>query len=359
MATIRARWWHRENEQGRIRCDLCPRYCTVKPGQRSFCSVRKNVAGEMVLTTYGLAVGFCIDPVEKKPLYHFLPASSALSFGTAGCNLGCRFCQNWDTTKSREVEALSVEAAPHEIVEAAIAHNCRMIAYTYNDPIPWAEFAIEVARLARERGILNVAVTNGYIATPAREEFFAAMDATNIDLKALSDDFYKRMSGVRLEPILDTLCYVHEKTDVWLEVTNLLIPGENDSDGQIRNLVTWFVDNLGPDVPLHFTAFQPAYKLLDVPATPPETLRRAREIALGAGLRWVYTGNIVDAVGGSTHCPDCGQLLIERRGFAVRQVGLAGDGRCAGCHGKVPGHFEPGPLVTGCQPHRVPVGGNS
>ncbi len=347
-------WWRPEGEGGRIRCELCPRFCTVKPGQRAFCFVRKNVDGRMVLTTYGRSTGFCIDPIEKKPLNHFYPGSSVLSFGTAGCNLGCKFCQNWDMSKAREIERLSDTASPEGIARAAEAHGCTSVAYTYNDPILWAEYAIDTAAACRARGVKNVAVTAGYITEQAREAFFGAMDAANVDLKAFTDSFYKKLCIARLEPIQETLKYIRHETSVWLEVTTLLIPGQNDSDAELHALAAWFAEHLGPDVPLHFSAFHPDYKMMDVPRTPASTLSRARAIARATGLRYVYTGNVHDPEGGSTRCPGCHALLVERDWYQLGTYGLAGE-HCAACGEKIPGRFAARPGSWGRRRQRVVI----
>ncbi|WP_428267149.1 AmmeMemoRadiSam system radical SAM enzyme [Haliangium sp.] len=346
-----ARWWHREGT--RIRCELCPRRCLVSPGQRAFCFVRMGTEEGMVLTTYGRSSGFCIDPIEKKPLNHFLPGSAVLSLGTAGCNLGCRFCQNWDISTSRAQDRLADQATPERIADAAVEHGCASVAFTYNDPIIFAEYAIDTAAACRARGVRTVAVTNGYIGEVARAEFFAAMDAVNIDLKAFSEGFYRKLCLAELAPVLETIEYVVRETDTWVELTTLIIPGANDEPEELRALCTWVLEHLGPDVPLHFTAFHPDYKMLDRPCTPARTLTWARERALAMGLRYVYTGNVVDDVGGSTWCPGCRALLIQRRGYHIGAYGLDPDGRCATCGAAVPGHFGPRPGRWGNR--RLPV----
>ncbi|MEK6609029.1 MAG: AmmeMemoRadiSam system radical SAM enzyme [Myxococcota bacterium] len=346
------RWWHPVGG-GKIQCDLCPRACRVGDGQRAFCFVRQNVGGQMYLTTYGKASGFCIDPIEKKPLAHFLPGTSVLSFGTAGCNLGCRFCQNWDISKAREIDRLTDAATPDAIAEAAAAAGCRSVAFTYNDPVIFAEFAIDVAKACRARGVKTVAVTAGYITPEARGEFYAHMDAANVDLKAFTQQFYHRLCFADLEPVKDTLRFLRHETNVWFEVTTLLIPGQNDSEDEVEKLSDWFLRELGPDVPLHFTAFHPDFKMTDAPPTPPETCRRARAQALAAGLRYVYTGNIADPKGQSTLCAGCGALLVERDGYRIGVYGLRG-GACATCGRALPGRFE-GDRPGRWGPRRLPV----
>jgi pyruvate formate lyase activating enzyme len=315
----------------------------LREGQRGFCFIRQAREGNMVMTSYGRASGFWIDPIEKKPLNHFYPGTSVLSFGTAGCNLGCRFCQNWDISKARELDRLSEWASPEVVAEAAVKAGCRSIAFTYNDPVIFAEYAIDCAREAHRRGLKTVAVSAGYITHQARQDFFAHIDAANIDLKAFNNQFYEQLCFARLEPVLDTLCWLKHKTQVWLEVTTLLIPGYNDSEVEIGHLCAWFVRNLGPDVPLHFTAFHPDFKLLDVPPTPATILIRARQQARQAGIRYVYTGNIYNPPGQSTTCAACGQLLIERKGYSLSRWNLTETGGCQFCGMPLAGHFDPQP----------------
>ncbi len=350
-----ARWW-RTLEDGRIECFLCPRRCRLRVGQRAFCFVRANQDGRLVLTTWGRSTGFCVDPIEKKPLCHFLPGTPVLSFGTAGCNLGCRFCQNWQTSRSREVDALCDRAGPETIAAAARRLGCASVAFTYNDPVVFAEYALDVAAACRAAGIRTVAVTAGYVAPEAREEFFAGMDAANVDLKAFRDDFYRRLCLApegALAAVLDTLAWIRHESRTWLEITTLLIPGANDDPEEIRAGCRWIVAELGPDVPLHFTAFHPDFRLQDHPGTPAATLRRAREIAHEEGLRFVYTGNVHDPEGQSTRCPGCGQLLVGRDGFEIRSWRLAPGGRCPDCRLVLPGVFGARPGTWGSR--RLPV----
>ena len=349
---VPARYWHRRDD-GRIQCDLCPRDCRLHDGQRGACFVRQRVGNGLVLTTYGRSSGFCIDPIEKKPLNHFHPGSSVFSFGTAGCNLACKFCQNWDISKSRDMDRLMDSAAPDEIAATAAAHRCRSVAFTYNDPVIFAEYAIDTAVACHARGLATVAVTAGYISPGPRRDFFAVMDAANVDLKAFTDDFYVHQTGARLAPVLDTLLYLRHETDVWVEITTLLIPGLNDSDAELSALSRWVADELGTDVPLHFTAFHPDYKLDTLPPTPPATLRRARRIALDAGLAYVYTGNVRDIEGASTRCPACGQTLIERDGYRILAYRLDAHGACTACGHVIAGHF--GDFTGAFGPRRVPV----
>jgi pyruvate formate lyase activating enzyme len=345
------RWWHWLPD-GRMECVLCPRACKLNDGQRGFCFVRQRLGDQMVLTTYGRSSGFCIDPIEKKPLNHFYPGTSVLSFGTAGCNLGCRFCQNWDISKAREWDKLADAASPEIIARAAEELDCKSVAFTYNDPVIFAEYAIDVANACHERGIKTVAVTAGYITAEARGEFYEHMDAANVDLKGFTEDFYHRLCYGQLQPVLDTLVFLKHETNVWFEVTTLLIPGENDSDAELNRAADWFSANLGPDVPWHFTAFHPDFKLLDKPSTPPTTLQHARKIAQARGLRYVYTGNVHDRSGSSTYCPGCQRLLIERDWYVLGAWNLDGN-RCRFCGHEIAGHFDPRPGDWGAR--RQPV----
>ena len=335
-------WWH-ALEDGRIQCDLCPRACKLREGQRGFCFVRQARDGGVALTSYGRASGFCVDPIEKKPLNHFYPGTSVLSFGTAGCNLGCRFCQNWDISKAREMDRLGAWAMPDLVAGAAAQAGCRGIAFTYNDPTIFAEYAIDCAKAARARGLRTVAVSAGYISPAARRDFYAHMDAANVDLKAFSERFYHKLCFAALAPVLDTLCWIKRETEVWLEVTTLLIPGQNDSPDEVARLCDWFVEHLGPQTPLHFTAFHPDFKLLGLPPTPAATLARARGQALAAGLKHVYTGNVHDRSGQSTYCAACGALLIERDWYDLGEWNLDARGGCSQCGARLAGHFDAKP----------------
>ncbi|MGH8770661.1 MAG: AmmeMemoRadiSam system radical SAM enzyme [Burkholderiales bacterium] len=333
------RYWHMLAD-GRMQCDLCPRDCRLHEGQRGACFVRERQGDEMVLTTYGRSSGFCIDPIEKKPLNHFFPGSSVLSFGTAGCNLACKFCQNWDISKSRDMDRLADEAAPEAIARAAVERGCKSVAFTYNDPVIFAEYAMDVADACHDRGVATVAVTAGYMHDAARRDFYRKMDAANVDLKGFTDDFYFKLCGARLQPVLDTLIYLHHETKVWLEITTLLIPGRNDSDAEIRAESEWIMRELGCEVPLHFTAFHPDYKMLDVAATPATTLTRARAIAREVGLKYVYTGNVVDITGGTTCCPGCGVVLIARDWHRILEFRVTATGHCPDCGTGIAGRFE-------------------
>ncbi|MFL6129199.1 MAG: AmmeMemoRadiSam system radical SAM enzyme [Mycobacteriales bacterium] len=337
--TVPTRFWHRIDD-GRVQCDVCPRACRLHEGQRGLCFVRARVDDQIVLTSYGRSSGFCLDPVEKKPLNHFLPGSSVLSFGTAGCNLACKFCQNWDISKSRETDTLADTAAPGTLAHAAEEYGARSVAFTYNDPTIFLEYAVDVADACRERGIRTIAVSAGYMEPAARRELYSHVDAANIDLKAFTDDFYHRVCAARLAPVLETLEYLRYETGVWFEITTLLIPGRNDSDDEIDAETRWIAEHLGVDVPLHFTAFHPDYKMRDVPPTPPATLRRARRIALGNGLRHVYTGNVHDEDGGTTRCPSCGQAVVVRDWYVISSYRLTDDGRCAACGAAVAGVYD-------------------
>lgn len=351
------RYWHRLDD-GRIQCDVCPRFCKLNQGQRGLCFVRAREGDRMVLTTYGRSSGFCVDPIEKKPLNHFLPGTPVLSFGTAGCNLTCKFCQNWDISKARETDRLNDHASPDAIAEAALRAGCRSVAFTYNDPVIFLEYAVDVAKACRARGLAAVAVTAGYIAPGARREFFAHMDAANVDLKAFTEDFYHGLCGGHLDPVLDTLQYLKSETDVWFEITTLLIPGENDSDAEIDALSRWVARSLGPSVPLHFTAFHPDWKMLGLPPTASSILSRARSIAHANGLEYVYTGNVRDANGGATWCHACGGLLIGRDWHEITAWRLTAQGCCPDCGAALPGRFEAAPGTWGRKRQPLRLGGH-
>ncbi len=347
-----AKWWHKTDDGERIICDLCPRACQLKSGDRGFCFVRENVDGNMVLSTYGRSTGFCIDPVEKKPLNHFFPGTPVLSFGTAGCNLGCKFCQNWDISKSREIQKLSELATPSQIADAAQQLDCTSVAFTYNDPVIWAEYAIDTAIACRERGIKTIAVTAGYISPQARKEFFAPFDAANVDLKAFTEDFYYRVTLSHLAPVLDTLRFLRNETDVWFELTNLIIPGANDAEDELRRMCDWIATELGTQTPVHFSAFHPDFRMRETPATPPETLQQAYEIARQSGLAFPYVGNIHDERRQSTYCPECRKLLIQRDWYEIGHYALHGN-HCPDCGTEIAGRFAEHPGEWGRK--RLPV----
>ncbi len=351
-STVATKYWQTLAD-GRVQCDVCPRACKLGEGQRGLCFVRARQGGEIVLTTWGRSSGFCVDPIEKKPLNHFLPGTPVLSFGTAGCNLACKFCQNWDISKSRQIDTLADQAKPEAIARAARELGCRSVAFTYNDPVIFMEYAIDVAQACREAGIRAVAVTAGYMCAEPRSEFYRWMDAANVDLKGFTERFYSKVCAGHLEAVLDTLRYLKHETDVWFEITTLLIPGENDSDAEIHGLSEWVAANLGTEVPLHFTAFHPDWKMTDKPSTPATTLTRARKIAITAGLRHVYTGNVHDKAGGSTYCHVCGETLVGRDWYVLSEWRLDVQGRCQSCGARCAGVFEARPGSWGSR--RLPV----
>ena len=350
------KWWH-TLEDGRVQCDLCPRDCKLHEGQRGFCFVRANEGHQMVLKTYGRSSGFCVDPIEKKPLAHFYPGTSVLSFGTAGCNLGCRFCQNWDISKATQWDKLADQASPQAIADRAKQLGCKSVAFTYNDPTIFAEYAIDVAQACREAGIKTVAVTAGYIHAQARRDLYSVMDAANVDLKAFTDDFYSRITFARLQPVLETIEYLVKETKVWTELTTLVIPGHNDSEKELGQLSEWVAQKLGPDVPLHFSAFHPDFKMLGVPATPPETLTRARRQAMQAGLRYVYTGNLHDLEGDTTFCHECQTKLVIRDWYEVLEYQVTPEGKCPKCATPVAGSYDATPGEWGRRRQPVVMAG--
>jgi len=352
QTVVATEYWHKLDD-GRIQCDLCPRFCKLHEGQQGLCFVRENRDEQIVLTTYGRSSGFCVDPIEKKPLNHFLPGTPVLSFGTAGCNLACKFCQNWDMSKAREMDVLADRAEPEVIALAAQELGCSSVAYTYNDPVIFLEYAVDVAQACRERGISSVAVTAGYITEKPRRHFFDYMDAANVDLKAFTEDFYYELCGGHLQNVLDTLVYIKHETGVWLEITNLLIPGKNDSEDELKRMTEWVVENLGPDVPMHFTAFHPDWKMRDIPATPFETLIRAREIAMANGVHYAYTGNVHDKEGESTYCHSCGRQVIGRDWYVLSDWHVDDQGCCGYCGTPLAGVFAGPPGDWGAK--RLPV----
>lgn len=349
---VPTRYWHK-CEDGRIQCDVCPRACKLNEGQRGLCFVRGRNNDQIVLATYGRSSGFCVDPIEKKPLNHFYPGSSVLSFGTAGCNLACKFCQNWDISKSRQTDTLADNASPEAIARSARELGCTSVAFTYNDPTIFHEYAIDVAAACRKLGVKSVAVTAGYVCEAPRHEFYTFMDAANVDLKAFTEEFYYKITGAHLQPVLDTLMYIRHHTSVWLEITTLLIPGLNDSDAELNNMTQWIVRELGPDVPLHFSAFHPDYKMRDIPPTPASTLQRARQIAMRNGLHYVYTGNVHDSEGGSSYCSGCGKRVIERDWYRLGEYALDVNAACLSCGTKLHGHYLAKPGAWGQRRQRV------
>lgn len=350
--TVPTKYWHRLDD-GRVQCDVCPRACKLKEGQRGMCFVRMREDDQIVLTTYGRSSGYCIDPIEKKPLNHYLPGTPILSFGTAGCNLACRFCQNWDISKSREIDTLADQARPETIARAARKLGCRSVAFTYNDPVIFMEYAIDVAQACHDLGVKAVAVTAGYMCEEPRAEFYRYMDAANVDLKAFTESFYRKITVGQLQPVLETLKYLKHETDVWFEITNLIIPGENDATEELEKMTQWVVEELGRDVPMHFTAFHPDYKMMDHPHTPPSTLRRARDIAIKNGVRYAYVGNVHDKGGSSTYCHGCGELLIGRNWYVLSDWNLTLEGACRFCGTPCAGVFEATPGRWGAR--RQPV----
>ena len=349
---VATKYWHAIDDH-RVQCDICPRHCRLREGQRGLCYVRQCISDQVQLVSYGRSSGFCVDPIEKKPLNHFYPGSAVLSFGTAGCNLACKFCQNWDMSKSRQMDTLADKAGPEQLAAAAEKLNCTSVAYTYNDPVIFLEYAVDVAAACAEAGIRSVAVTAGYVDPAPRREFFAAMDAANVDLKAFTESFYYKICGGHLAPVLDTLQYIFHETDTWLEITTLLIPGQNDSSEELDRMTRWVSETLGPEVPMHFTAFHPDWKMRAIESTPVETLNNACRIARANGIRYAYAGNVHDRENASTWCHACGELLIERDWYELGVWGLSGTGGCRACGAPLPGRFTA--LPEGFGARRIPV----
>jgi pyruvate formate lyase activating enzyme len=344
-SVVPTRYWHRLDD-GRVQCDLCPRACRLHEGQRGLCFVRMRQDDAVVLTTYGRSSGFCVDPIEKKPLNHFLPGTPVLSFGTAGCNLACKFCQNWDISKSREIDTLADAASPEAIADAAVRARLPQRGVHLQRPGHLPRVRDRRGAGVPRAGPRTVAVTAGYVCPEPRAEFYRHMDAANVDLKGFSERFYQQLCAGELAPVLDTLRYIRHETSTWLEITTLLIPGWNDDPDELRALARWVAAELGPDVPVHFTAFHPDWRMLDVPPTPVAMLRKARAIALEAGLRYVYTGNVRDLDGGVTRCHACGAALVERDGYTLLGWRVR-DSACGGCGAPVAGVFEAAPGTWG------------
>jgi pyruvate formate lyase activating enzyme len=353
--TVKTRYWH-VLKDNRIQCDLCPRFCKLHKGQRGLCFVRQNLDDQIVMTSYGRSSGFAIDPIEKKPLNHFLPGTSVFSFGTAGCNLACNFCQNWDISKSREMDTLMSKASPEAIALAARDNGCYSVAYTYNDPVVFHEYAIDTAQACRELGIKSVAVSAGYVCAEPRAEFYQYMDAANIDLKAFTERFYYKIAGGHLEPVLETIKYIKHETSVWMELTTLIIPDENDSEAELESMTQWVVENLGPDVPMHFTAFHPDWKMRDKPPTPLSSLLLARKIALKNGIHYAYVGNVHDKAEESTYCHKCRGLLIGRDWYELSDWNLDASGNCRFCGARCAGVFNSKPGNWGAKRRAVVMG---
>ncbi len=335
---VEAKWWEPvENEK--ILCTLCPRYCKIGDGQPGFCYIRQNHNGKLYTLGYARPSGFAIDPIEKKPLNHFLPGTKVLSFGTAGCNLGCKFCQNWSISKAKIDDLNSVYATPEDVIALAKENNTPSIAYTYNDPTIFGEYVIDISKLGREENIKSVMVTAGYIDKEARKDVYKYIDAANVDLKGFTERFYWKTTFSHLDDVLDTLIWLKNETDVWIEITTLLIPDENDSEEEIKLECEWILKNLADNVPLHFTAFHPDFKMKDKENTPECTLTKARGIALSMGIKYCYVGNVHNIEGQTTFCPDCGENLIRRDWHTVISDNLT-DGRCNNCDTLIDGVFK-------------------
>jgi pyruvate formate lyase activating enzyme len=333
-----ADWWHPVEDE-KVLCTLCPRYCKIGKGQAGFCYIRQNFDGKLYTVGYGKPTGFAVDPVEKKPLFHFLPGTEILSFGTAGCNLGCKFCQNWSMSKAKIDDLSSLSASPEDVVSLAKKHKVPSIAFTYNDPTIFGEYVIDISKIAKEEGIKSVMVTAGYIDKDARKDVFKFIDAANVDLKAFTERFYFKITSSHLNDVLDTILWLKNETNVWIELTTLLIPGENDSAEELTQQCRWILENLGDSVPLHFTAFHPDFKMLDKERTPASTLIKAREIALKEGIKFCYVGNVHNNEGQTTYCPACNESLVRRNWHTVLKDNLR-SGKCYKCGNRIAGVFK-------------------
>lgn len=320
-----------------VQCNLCPNRCILSEGQIGLCKARKNIDGELYSMTYGKVSSVHVDPIEKKPFFHVLPGSKAFSIATTGCNLRCSFCQNWQISQVFSWEAQTQEATPEQVVEAAVQSRAESIAFTYNEPIIFYEYMLDIAKLAKQQGLKTVVVSAGYINPEPLRELLPYLDAYKVDLKAYKESFYQKLTGGHLAPILETMKII-KQSGTWLEIVNLLIPGENDSEEEIREMAKWIKENVGDEVPLHFSAFHPMYKLQNLPPTPPETVIKAREIAMEEGLKYVYVGNISYPEGESTYCPESGEVAIERKSYFILSNNLK-NGQCPTGE-KIPGVWE-------------------
>jgi pyruvate formate lyase activating enzyme len=336
MNTMKEAMLYEELSDNKVRCNLCAHRCVIAAGKKGICQVRENRDGVLYTLVYGRAIAQRVDPVEKKPLLHFHPGTTAYSIATVGCNFRCRWCQNWDVSQVvRERHFIAGEvASPEEIVSAAQEAGCHSIAYTYTEPTIFFEYAYDTARLAHQAGLANIYVTNGYMTEEMLETFQPYLDAANVDLKAFRDRTYRKYVGARLQPVLDAMKVI-KRLGIWLEVTTLVIPGINDDDGELKDAADFVVTELGPDTPWHISSFFPAYKMTAVPPTPVETLRRAREIGLEAGLRYVYAGNVPGEA--NTVCHACRKTLIRRSSYWILENDVQPDGRCPNCGAPVAG----------------------
>ena len=338
LANLHEALYWRKLPDGRIQCELCPNRCILKDGQRGLCTVRENKGGTLYTLVYGKPCAVHVDPVEKKPFFHVAPSSRVFSIATVGCNLRCIFCQNWQISQTRPEETGHYEMSPAATVDALTKNGCRIIAYTYTEPTVFYEYMLDTARLIKEQGFFNTMHTCGYINPAPLRELLKYMDAINVDLKGFNEKFYRRMSSGRLEPVLEALKIIKQE-GVWLEVTNLVIPGANDQPEDVRKMCEWIKENLGRDTPLHFGRFFPHYKLGNLPPTPIETLEMARKIALDTGLRYVYIGNVPGNPAENTYCPNCGKLLVKRSGYIVGENNIV-DGKCKFCDYKIAGRWN-------------------
>ncbi|MBF0483286.1 MAG: AmmeMemoRadiSam system radical SAM enzyme [Candidatus Omnitrophica bacterium] len=321
-----------------IKCDLCPRHCQIAPGKRGNCGVRINLDGELKTLVYGKPCAVHVDPIEKKPLFHFLPGSKAFSIATAGCNLHCKYCQNWEISQRLPEDVESIDMPPQKVVDEALRTECKSIAYTYSDPIIFYEYTYDISKLAKQHNVRNVLITAGWIEQQALIDLLPYTDAIKIDFKGITEEFYQKMSEATLQPVLDAIKTIH-KNNTWLELVNLVVPTWNDSDADIEKLCSWILDNVGPNTPLHFSKFWPIHKLENLPPTPVATLTRAWEIAKNKGLNFVYIGNVPGHPGNNTYCPQCKKIAIKREGYEILEYNLD-NGTCKFCANKIPGIWE-------------------
>jgi len=322
----------------RVKCLLCPRTCELKEGERGNCRVRMNIAGRLQTLVYGRPCAVHIDPIEKKPLYHYLPGSRSFSIATAGCNLHCMFCQNWEISQREPEYTTNIDLSPEEVVNQALNAGCRTIAYTYSEPIIFFEYAADTGRLAHKNGLLNVWVTAGYINQEPLKEAVSFIDAAHVDLKGITDTYYKNVCKATLKPVLDTIKTMKD-SGVWVEIINLVVPTYNDTKDDFSRLCDWIIENVGVETPLHFSRFWPTYQLKNLPPTPVESLSLARNIAMAKGIHYVYIGNVPEHEGNNTYCPICKKLIIGRQGYVISGYNIR-DGKCGFCGHPIPGRWE-------------------
>lgn len=339
VSNLKEASFYHQLDGGKVACDLCPNRCVLDEGQRGLCKVRQNIGGKLYSLVYGKPVTINVDPIEKKPLYHFLPGSRAYSLATAGCNLECKYCQNWDISQRSPEDLKSMPMTAEEVINEALKSNSQVIAFTYNEPTVWYEYMYDIAKLAKQKGLKTVMISSGYINEEPLKNLLPYLDAVKVDLKSFNSEVYRDLIRGKLEPVLDTIKTI-KKEGKWLELLHLTIPGYTDDIEEIKKMCQWVKDNVGSEVPFHLTRFWPKYKLMNVPPTSEDTLKRARRVCLDAGLKYVYTGNIDDEEGSATYCPNNKKAVIKRNGFFIAENMIDKDGKAKGCPDIIPGVWQ-------------------